>query len=180
MLKTIIIGLIVTIVGLFALTAVENAKLTDGNSVNGYSTSLVDDENNVKVNISGEVNHPGDYYIMTTNTLGDLILQAGGITAKADEKAYNENLFISTHTSFYIPPISESGSSCSETTISKVNINQAEVSELKNIGFTESQANSLITYRTENGDFTAIEEIMNVKGIGEATFSKVKNKITLY
>lgn len=179
MLKTIIIGLIVTVVGLFALTAVEKAVTGGSSSLNGYSTSYVADGNTLKVSISGEINHPGDYYTLSTNTLGDLITQAGGVTSKADPKAYNEGTLISTFTSFYIPPVSELPSACVETAISKVNINTASESELKGIGFTSSQAAALVQYRSENGAFVAIEAIMEVSGIGEATFNKVKNKITL-
>jgi competence protein ComEA len=181
MLKTIIIGLVVTIIGLFALSAVD--KVTSGwkssSSVNGYTTSQVDDANTLKVAISGEINHPGDYYVVASDTLGSLIIQAGGVTSKADTKAYNESLVINTHTSFYIPPVSETPSSCIETEISKTNINTADAASLKTTGFTDSQATNLVDYRNTNGNFEALEDIMNVKGIGLATFNKVKNKITL-
>lgn len=179
MLKTIIIGLVVTIVGLFALAAVNKAVTGDNTTVNGNPTTVDSDENTLKVNISGEVNHPGDYYVLSTDILQTLIDNAGGVTSKADEKAYTPSLVISTHTSFYIPPISETPSSCIEQTIEKVNINAATETELKTVDFTASQATNLVTYRTDNGLFEALEDIMQVKGIGQATFNKVKTRITL-
>lgn len=180
MFKAIIIGLVVTIVGLFALAAVDKTANSNktSSSVNGYSTTQVD-ENSVKVNISGEVNHPGDYYVLTSDTLGTLITSAGGVTTKADTKAYNTSLVINTHTSFYIPPLSETPTTCVETTIEKVNINKASESELVSVGFNSSQAKALVKYRDDNGNFEAIDDITLVSGIGLSTFNKVKNKITI-
>lgn len=180
MFKVIIIGLIVTVVGLFAFAAVDkitSRELTPG-TVNGYSTTEKND-NQVKVSISGEINHPGDYYVLTTDTLGNLIIQAGGVTQKADTKAYNTSLVITTHTTFYIPPVSETPTTCVETVISKVNINKASESELTAIGFNANQAKALISYREQNGNFEAIDDITLVSGIGLSTFNKVKNKITI-
>ena len=183
MFKAIIIGIIVTVIGLIALTAVNSmttAKVADTNtSVNGYAAAEVISENTIKVEIEGEVNHPGEYSISSDDTLASLIGLAGGVTAKADPKSYDENLVIGTHTSFYIAPISETPSMCVETNITKVNINTADENKLVEISFTSSQASNLISYRIDNGPFKAIEEIMNVKGIGVATFNKVKNKISL-
>jgi competence protein ComEA len=181
MVKTIIIGLIITIVGLFALSAVHRytTKIDPSSSLNGYSTTLVESSNIAKVAISGEVSHAGTYSIAMTDTLGNLITMAGGVTDKADPKSYNASLVISTHVSFYIPPVSETPSVCVDTAITKVNINTAESEALVNIGFSTTQAGNLITYRNENGAFQALEDIEKVKGIGEATFTRVKNKITL-
>lgn len=60
----------------------------------------------------------------------------------------------------------------------KININTADrelLCTLKGIG--EFTADKIIAYRTEHGDFGAIEEIMNVSGIGEKTFDQIKDAI---
>lgn len=179
MLKTIIIGIVVTVVGLFALTAVNKVANRSNNSVNGYQTSEVADENSSKVAISGEINHPGEYYISTEKTLADLIDLAGGTTSLADPSAYNETTVISTHTSFYIAPLSTSSGLCVDTAVDKTNINTATATKLQEAGFNQNQAANIVDYRTSNGLFETLEEIMNVKGIGQATFEKMKNKICL-
>ncbi len=177
MFKTIIIGLIVTVVTLVALTFV--GDMTKNTNSGGSSTQLVVGEDQVQVDISGEINHPGEYSLYTEDTLGTLITMAGGVTSKADPSAYNESLLIGSYTSFYIAPISEVPSVCVETELEKVNINSATEEELKDVGFNTSQAANMITYRNENGAFHALEDILKVKGIGEATFNKVKDKITI-
>ncbi|MCR4328170.1 MAG: helix-hairpin-helix domain-containing protein [Patescibacteria group bacterium] len=62
----------------------------------------------------------------------------------------------------------------------KVNINTANLDALDTItGVGTTIAQRIIDYRNENGDFQTIEEIKNVKGIGDATFEKMKNEITI-
>jgi competence protein ComEA len=48
---------------------------------------------------------------------------------------------------------------------------------LKGIG--QSRAEDIIKYRTENGPFGAIEEIMQVSGIKTAVFEKIRDDITV-
>ncbi len=56
-----------------------------------------------------------------------------------------------------------------------ININTDNIFELTLIpGIGTSKAKAILDYRKENGDFQNIEEIMNVAGIGESTFNKLK------
>ncbi len=56
----------------------------------------------------------------------------------------------------------------------RVNINTDNVYELTLLpGIASAKANAIINYRKENGDFEDINELKNVKGIGEATFNNI-------
>ena len=62
----------------------------------------------------------------------------------------------------------------------RININtadEAQLTTLTGIGATRAQA--IIAYREENGPFVAIEDIMNVQGIKEGTFAKIKDEIVV-
>lgn len=62
----------------------------------------------------------------------------------------------------------------------RININtadEAQLTMLTGIGATRAQA--IIAYREENGSFAAIEDIMNVQGIKEGTFAKIKDEIVV-
>ncbi|WP_275060688.1 ComEA family DNA-binding protein [Fervidobacterium islandicum] len=62
----------------------------------------------------------------------------------------------------------------------KININTATSEELQKLpGIGPTKAQAIIDYRTANGPFKTIEEIRNVKGIGEKTFEKLKELITV-
>lgn len=60
----------------------------------------------------------------------------------------------------------------------KININTADAELLETLmGVGESMAQNIIDYRTENGKFLVIEDIKNVKGIGDKIFERIKNAI---
>lgn len=60
----------------------------------------------------------------------------------------------------------------------RVNINTADESQLTTLtGIGSTRAQAIIAYREANGPFAAIEEIMNVQGIKEGTFTKIKDDI---
>lgn len=62
----------------------------------------------------------------------------------------------------------------------KIDINRASAEELQKLkGIGPSTAKSIILYREDYGAFSEIEEIMNVKRIGEKTFAKIKEQITV-
>lgn len=62
----------------------------------------------------------------------------------------------------------------------RVSINQATREELQQLdGIGPSTADAIIQYREEHGLYQTIEDIMKVKGIGNAKFEKIKEKITL-
>ena len=61
-----------------------------------------------------------------------------------------------------------------------VNLNsatQAELEELPGVGPVTAQ--SILTFRTENGAFTAVDELLEVSGIGDATLAEIAPFVTL-
>ena len=63
---------------------------------------------------------------------------------------------------------------------SKININTASIHELDTLnGIGEAKAKAIFEYRNNNGNFIKIEDIMNVSGISESLFEKIKDFITV-
>ena len=61
-----------------------------------------------------------------------------------------------------------------------VNINVASAEELTGLkGIGRVTAESIIKYRTENGGFKDVEELMNVRGIGKKKFNDIKDLIDI-
>jgi comEA protein len=62
----------------------------------------------------------------------------------------------------------------------RVDINQAGVTELTKLpGIGEQMAKRIVAYREENGPFEKAEDLMNVRGIGEKSFLKLRPRITV-
>lgn len=73
---------------------------------------------------------------------------------------------------------SEHRSQRADNTKEKININTADAEELTALpGIGEKISERIVEYRTENGLFYSIEEIMEVSGIGEAKFEAIKDMI---
>ena len=61
-----------------------------------------------------------------------------------------------------------------------IDVNSASVRELQKLnGIGEVTANAIAAYREENGDFVTTEDLLNVKGIGQATLEKIRPYISL-
>jgi competence protein ComEA len=178
MFKVIIIGLVVTVVGLFVMSKIDpnNQSTVNQTSVTSYYSG----DDAVNVTIEGQILHPGKYDVSPQYTLANLIDMAGGVLEDSDPNAYTPSLYIGSRTLFYIPKKNKLSEMCYQEEIEKVNINTATASTISSkTEMSSTQATALVTYREENGSFQAIEDILKVKGIGEGTYAKVRDYICL-
>ncbi|MBU0976247.1 MAG: helix-hairpin-helix domain-containing protein [Patescibacteria group bacterium] len=150
-----------------------------------------EDENNteeekfVRVDIQGEVEKPGVYKLSEGAIFEEILEKAGGLTEKADEDFIEKNLnraqLLTDQQKIYIPAIGESsgqtlGGETSQTLNGKISINNASLSELDSLpGIGPAYAQKIIDGRP----YKSIEEVKSVKGIGESTFEKIKDRIVL-
>ena len=133
------------------------------------------------VTIEGEVAKEGTYGFQETPRMTDLIEAAGGVTTSADERAYYENVELESGKTYFISSKYEASNVCSLVELKKVNINTDDADTLLTIsGFTTSVANSIVSYRNEKGQFNTVEDLLNVYGIGNATYRKVRSYVILH
>ena len=154
----------------------------DLNQVNNNGAiSEVIDTSGSKYTIEGEVNKAGTYVLSDGVTMGDLIAAAGGVTSNADDLAFFDEATLKSGSTYYIAGKYDETDICSRTEISKVNINTDDASTLMSVnGITTSIANSIVSYRSENGIFNTIEQLMDVYGIGNATYRKIRSYVILH
>ena len=113
--------------------------------------------------IGGAVANPGVYPLKEDNTLQTLLSDAG-IEPNADL----------SHIELYIPREGE------EQSPQKIDINRAEPWLLEALpGIGEVLAQRIVDYRSDNGSFRIIEDLLKVSGIGPATLEKIKDYITV-
>ncbi len=168
----------VTVIAIVAITVVDS--MTAPQASTPTTNTIPADSDLIAVSLDGEIRHPGTYYIEEGETLEEAMDMAGGPTANADPLAYNTSYICENGMSFYIAPLYDNTNTCSTEPIVKVNVNAAGKSELLNVpGIGEAVATALIDYRTNTALFGRIEEIKNVSGIGDATFRKARDFITL-
>lgn len=161
-------------------------------NVSNDSNSLSQSVSNFKeivVEIKGEVKNPNIYKLNENSIIEDLINKAGGLTEFADISKINRAEKLQDHIAIVIPnkndpnsqnTLSSSVSASSTQGNSLVNLNTATDIELQSLpGVGPSKAKSIIEYREKNGGFKSIDEIKNIKGIGESSFEKLKDKITI-
>lgn len=174
----ILIGvLIATIITLVTLRLVDP---TNNSSNIQTITHGSGSEDVYKVEISGEINNAGIYYVDIGDTLEDLISDAGGLTSNADELCFETTLTLEDNGTYYIAPIYEVNDVCGNNKLTKYNINSCSAEDLQNIdGIGNSIATSIVSYRSEIGSYKQLEDVMKVNGIGNSTFNKLKNFIRL-
>ena len=159
-------------------------------------------EETIVVHITGEVKKEGVIYLKKGARTVDAIKQAGGETKEADLSQVNLAYELQDGQKIYIPNKNEkisqyiigtngetmndsSASTGSESTSynkegTKVNINTANQSELDSLpGIGPALAQRIIDFREENGNFNSIEDIQNVKGIGDSKYEDIKDKIVV-
>lgn len=180
--KTYIIIIIIVIASGVSLF-LENNKKDDVININGEE--MVKKEGLIAVYITGEVNNPGVYYIDEGMRLNDIVDLCGGFKDTADLTEINLAEKLNDSDKIYIPKIvSESYEEIdveenNNTASGKVNINTANKAELKELdGIGDTLADNIIKYR-DKSKFKSIEDILNVDGIGQAKFDKIKEYICI-
>ncbi len=148
-----------------------------------------DTNENIVVYVCGAVNLPGVYTLTSKQRIADAVSAAGGFSDDAQTDAVNLAGIPCDGDKIRIPfqgeEINEKNSAeeqdsgnNSEIKDDRININTADKSLLMSIsGVGEAKADAIISYREKNGNFKAVEEIMNIEGIKEGVFNKIKDKI---
>lgn len=127
-------------------------------------------DNNIKVEVKGEVKDERIYELQSGSTIGDL-LKIVELKEDADisslsklDKLYNNEIV-------YIPKNDNQ---------EKVSINHANISDLASLpGIGKSIAKKIVDYRNEYGSFIKLEDLKNVSGIGDKKYEAIKEYICL-
>ncbi|MCB0210989.1 MAG: helix-hairpin-helix domain-containing protein [Anaerolineae bacterium] len=152
----------------------------------------------VRVYITGAVANSDVYFLPSGSIIKDAIDAAGGFTAEADREHINQALELQDQQQIHVPrqneesplPPVQGGQSVSASVSNQadafsgsktagsngiINLNTATLEELDSLpGVGPAIAQRIIDYRDSIGQFSSIDEITQVSGIGSATFEKIK------
>ena len=148
----------------------------------------------VYVHVAGAVSDPGMYALDAGSRVDDAISAAGGFTDDANDKSVNLARKLEDGEQLIVPSEKEVASAAeatedtsedvavesSSSSGGKVNINTAGVEELTNLkGVGEATAQKIISERETNGSFKSASDITRVSGIGEKKYEAMKDDITV-
>lgn len=163
--------------------------MTESEETEAVTPDLVDEPAFCCVYACGAVNTPGVYTVPADARICDVIEAAGGFAENAAEEWVNLAEHIKDEQQIWIPTKEEAGSEAvrqeqgsggTKASDGTVNLNTATKEELMGVpGIGAAKADSIITYRNEHGAFLDVKDIMQIPGIKEGIFEKIKDSVTV-
>ena len=140
----------------------------------------------IYVDVCGAVENPGVYRIEAGSRVFQVLEQAGGCTEDASLETVNQADLLTDGQKIRIYTMEEAGQMEKELQEEdplldgRVDINRAGKEELMTLtGIGETRAQAILAYRETNGNFSSVEELMQVEGIKEKTYEKLKEQIRI-
>lgn len=157
---------------------------TDGEAIDSEMTTDVSEEvltterqTLLYVYVCGEVEEPGVYPLEPGARVCDALELAGGVTRQGKPEALDQATCVVDGQTIYVPSIYEQmeGTNLDD---GLVDINTADKELLMTLpGIGESKAELIVEYREEHGAFESIEDLMNIPGIKEGVYNKIKDSV---
>lgn len=137
------------------------------------------------VHVSGAVKAPGIYRLRQGARVVDAVASAGGLTKKADAAGVNLARVVSDGEQLVVP---EKGAAAAHAGggpsppagDGRVNLNTADsaaLDTLPRVG--PATAERIIQWRTENGRFTSVEDLLSIPGIGQKMLESLRDLVTV-
>jgi competence protein ComEA len=159
------------------------------------------------VDVVGEVRQPGVQRVPAGARIADVVAAAGGLTDRADRARINfaspvvdgERVFVPavgqqvpavvvgtppSGTASAMPPAAGGGGTGAAgspaTPAAPVNLNTATLEVLDTLpGVGPTTAQAIIDHRTEHGPFTSVDQLLDVRGIGDAKLAELRDRVTV-
>lgn len=157
------------------MTAQGDATTENSSDTTETLQHKVTNESFIYVYVCGEVEEPGVYPLNQGARICDALNLAGGVTKEGNPEALPQAECVTDGQTIYVPSVMET---TSEEDDGLVDINKADKELLMTLpGIGASKADIILQYRQEHGSFQSVEELMDIPGIKEGVFDKIKNYI---
>lgn len=153
--------------------------------LSGAGESKVASSSGVYVDIEGAIMSPGVYWLASGARIKDLLVLAGGFSAKADRDYSEKNLnlaqILKDGQKIYLPEVSntpvKAGYTEAEDGLKRVNVNTASLSELDTLwGVGPARAATIV----KNRPYGSFEELVSKGGMTKAIWEKNQERIELF
>jgi len=133
----------------------------------------------IKVDISGAIHTPGVYELSETDRIEDVIELAGGLTEDANRNLINQAEHLYDGQKIIVLRVGETIEAVNGGVSGPININTATIEQLTTLsGIGEKTAEKIIAYRQKNGNFTSVDDLTKVSGIGASKLDGIRDGIT--
>lgn len=143
----------------------------------GTGVSYAPIPDSVVVHVSGAVERPGLVTVAASARVADAIAGAGGAAVGADLGGLNLAASVRDGDQIVVPPV---GAASPEVGVAGhgIDLNRATAAELESLpGVGPVLASRIVAYRDLHGPFTAVEDLLDVGGIGEAKLAAMRDAI---
>lgn len=132
----------------------------------------------ITVHVSGAVARPGLVEVASSARVADVIAAAGGVTAQAVLQSINLAAPVRSGEQIVVPAAGSGAMPVEPPGL--IRLNFATAAELEQIpGVGPVLASRIIEYRNEVGGFSAVEDLLDVSGIGEAKLAALRDLVTV-
>jgi competence protein ComEA len=138
------------------------------------------------VHVAGAVRAPGVIELQSGSRVVDAIDAAGGAVSEADLARLNLASPVTDGQQVYVPragevvPVDAPSPAGVDPASSRVNLNTASADDLDALpGIGPATAQAILDWRVENGAFTTVDDLLEVRGIGEAKLADLRDLVTV-
>lgn len=153
-------------------------------------TATTSPDQQVVVDVTGKVRTPGLVTLASGSRVADALKAAGGVRPGVDVTALNlarplvdgEQILVGVEAAAWPPPSTVPGTVPPGTAppAALVDVNTATLEQLDTLpGIGPVTGQAILDWRTANGSFTSVDELLEVDGIGDATLADIRDLVTV-
>jgi competence protein ComEA len=178
-------------------TAAAGAPGATGAEPSGSTPDSTVAADGVVVDVAGAVGKPGVQHLPTGSRVVDAVDEAGGAAPDADLARVNLAALLEDGQQIYVPRVGEAGggagpapvvgggsgsgsaaSGAAGGTGQIIDLNRATADELDALpGVGPAIAQAIVDYRDEHGPFATVDDLLDVRGIGEAKLEDIRPRV---
>ena len=134
------------------------------------------------IDVVGKVKHPGIVTLPAGSRVHDAVAEAGGLRGKVDTSALNMARVLTDGEQIIVgmaPVASAPAGGTASASGAKISLATATLEQLDTLpGIGPVTAQAILDHRAEHGPFRSVDDLLDVRGIGEATLADFRDQVT--
>jgi competence protein ComEA len=135
----------------------------------------------VVVDVEGKVKRPGIVTLPVGSRVHDAVAKAGGLTGKVDATGVNMARLLVDGEQILVglEPVAAASGGAAGASGGKISLGTATLEQLDTLpGIGPVTAQAILDHRSEHGPFRSVDDLLDVKGIGQATLDDLRDQVT--